>query len=174
MASIGLAHPATLRRRVALRLTADRMLLAAVAAVIVYLVLTPIAFLLISSFRRYELLGSISYVFTLANYRDAYLTEDFLEAFRNSVVYGVGGMAVALAIGTALAWVVERTNAPLRTLITLGAAATYLIPGTLITLAWVALANARIGSFNHLIRLVLPVEGPPLSEGTPPSSDDAS
>ena len=168
MASVGLTRPATLRPRFALRLSGDRVLLIAVVTLIAYLVLTPIAFLFISSFRRYELIGSINYVFTLANYRDAYLNEDFLDALRNSVIYGVGGMGVALAIGTALAWIVERTNAPLRWLVTLGAAATYLVPGTLITLAWVALASPRIGSLNHLIRLVVPIEDPmgPLDIGS--------
>lgn len=168
MASMGLASPATVRRRLSFRVTGDRVVLAAVVAVIAYLVLTPIAFLFISSFRRYELVGSIKFVFTLSNYADAYLTEDFLDALKNSVIYAVGGMAVALAIGTTLAWIVERTNAPLRWLIVLGAAATYLIPGTLITLAWVALANARIGSLNHLIRIAFPSEDPtgPLDIGS--------
>jgi len=167
VASIGLARPAALRRLV-LRATPEGVLLAAVAAIVAYLVLSPIAFLFIASLRRYELIGSIAFVFTLANYRDAYLTPDFLEAFVNSFVYAVGGTAVALAIGTALAWIVERTNAPLRGLIVLGAAATYLIPGVLITLAWVLLANARIGSLNHLIRLVVPIDDPmgPLDIGT--------
>ena len=168
MASIGLARSAALRRRLALPFGGTRLLLIAVVAAIAYLVLTPIAFLIISSFRRYELIGSINYVFTLANYRDAYLNDDFLDALKNSAIYGVGGMAVALAIGTALAWIVERTNTPLRRLITVGAAATYLIPGTLITLAWVALANARIGSLNHLIRIVVPIDDPtgPLDIGS--------
>jgi iron(III) transport system permease protein len=167
MASIGLARPAVLGR-LALRLTPERLLLGATAAVIAYLVLSPIAFLIIASFRRYELAGSIRFVFTLANYADAYLTADFLEAFANSVIYAVGGTVVALLIGTALAWIVERTNAPLRGLFVVGAAATYLIPGVLVTLAWVLLANARIGSLNHLIRQVIPIDDPmgPLNIGS--------
>ncbi len=159
MASIGLARPTT-HRRLALRITPERVLLAAVAALIAYLVLSPIVFLVIASFRRYELIGSIKFVVTLANYRDAFLTPTFLEAAGNSIVYGVGGMLLALTFGTALAWIVERTNAPLRGIIVFGSAATYLVPGVLMTLAWVMLANPRIGSLNHLIRAVIPISDP--------------
>ncbi len=169
MATIGLAPVATVRR-LALRVTPEGVLLTVVAAIVAYLVLSPILFLFVSSFRRYELAGSIKFVFTLSNYADAYLTEDFLDAFKNSVIYAGGGTLVALAIGTALAWIVERTNAPFRGLVVLGAAATYLVPGVLITLAWVALANARIGSLNHLIRLVVPIDDPsgPIDIGSLP------
>ena len=159
MASTGPLRSATLRR-LALRVTPEGVLLGAVAALIGYLVLSPIAFLVVSSFRRYELAGSIRFVFTLANYAEAYLTPDFLQALANSVVYAAGGTAVALTLGTGLAWIVERTNAPLRGLFALGAAATYLVPGVLITLAWVMLANPRIGSLNHLIRQAIPLEDP--------------
>jgi iron(III) transport system permease protein len=170
MASIGLARRLAARRRLALRVTPEGVLLAGVAAVIAYLVLSPIAFLFISSLRRYELLGSIKFVFTFANYADAYLTEDFVQAFANSIVYAIGGTAVALAIGSVVAWIVERTNTPLRGLFVLGAAATYLLPGVLVTLAWVLLANGRIGSLNHLIRQVIPLEDPtgPLDVGSMP------
>jgi len=169
MASIGLARPAA-RRRLPFRVTRESALLAGAAALIAYLVLSPIAFLFISSFRRYELAGSIRFVFTLSNYADAYLTDEFLEALANSIVFALGGAAVGLAIGTALAWVVERTNAPLRGVIALGAAATYLVPGVLMTLAWVLLANPRIGSLNHLIRQVVPIDDPsgPLDVNTMP------
>lgn len=152
-------RPAALRR-LALRASPEGVLLAAVAAIIAYLVLSPIAFLVISSLRRYELAGSIRHVFTFDNYREAYLTPDFLTALGNSVTYAIGGMLLALVIGTSLAWVVERTNSPLRGLLTLGAAATYLVPGVLITLSWVLLANPRIGSLNHAIRQVIPIEEP--------------
>jgi iron(III) transport system permease protein len=164
MASIGLARPAALGR-LALRVRPEGVLLAGVAAVIAYLVLSPVVFLIVSSFRRYVLAGSIQYTFTLANYRDAYLTEDFVEALLNSILYAGGTTLLALALGTAVAWIVERTNAPLRGLLAVGAAATYLVPGVIVTLAWVMLANPRIGSLNHLLRQLFPSDDPsgPLS-----------
>lgn len=83
-------------------------------------------------------------------------------------MYATGGTALAIALGTALAWVVERTNTPLRGLCVLLAAATYLIPGVLVTLAWVMLASPRIGSLNNLLREVIPVTTGPLDINTMP------
>lgn len=117
-----------------------------------YLVLTPIAMLVLSSFRRYELAGSIGYVFTLENYAETYLNAEMPRAIGNSIVYALGGTVVAVVLGTALAWVVERTNTPFRGAFMLLAAATYFVPGILMALAWNALAHVRIGSLNRLLQ----------------------
>lgn len=158
MATIGLAWWRVGRRH-AVRITPAGVLLGAAALLVAYLVLVPIGFLVVTSFRRYELAGSIAFVFTLANYRSAYLSPHLLTVLGNSVLYAGGGMLLAVALGSALAWVVERTNTPLRGLVTFGAAATYLLPGVLVTLAWVSLANPRIGSLNAIVRSFIPLPG---------------
>ncbi|MDE3102746.1 MAG: iron ABC transporter permease [Chloroflexota bacterium] len=159
MAAIGLAWRGVVRRRHAVRITPEGVLLGAAALLIAYLVLVPVGFLVLSSFRRYELAGSIKLIFTLDNYRSAYLSPHLLSVLGNTFEYAVGGMLLAVALGAALAWIVERTNTPLRTLVTFGAAATYLLPGVLVTLAWVTLANPRIGSLNQIVRSFLPLPG---------------
>jgi len=157
-----LAPRATPFARIArLRLSFDAIVLAASAAVIGYLVVTPIAFLLISSFRRYQLDGSIGFVFTLDNYADTFLNPEIPTAAFNSIVYALGGTVLAIVFGTALAWVVERTNTPFRGAYMLLAAATYFVPGVLMAISWNALAHVRIGSLNRLLQNVIPVtEGP--------------
>ncbi len=144
----------------------ESALLVAVALALGYLVLTPLAVLIVSSFRRYELAGSIAFVFTLENYRETYLTPTFLEALRNSAVYAAGGSAVALVFGVALAWVVERTNAPLRGLFTACAGAQFFVPGVLATLAWTLLLSPRTGLLNTALRVVVPVSVGPLDVNT--------
>ncbi len=165
MASLGLARRVR-DRRLAVRITPEGALFVVVALVVAYLVLSPVALLVVSSFRRYELAGSIAFVFTLRNYADAFLTAEFGGALANSLIYAAGGTSLALVLGTALAWVVERTNTPLRGLFTLLAAATYLVPGVLVTLAWVMLASPRIGSLNTLLRGIVPVTTGPLDINT--------
>ncbi len=166
MTSIGATRRSASWRIGVPRLSREVVLLAAVALVVAYLVLSPLVMLVISSFRRYELLGSIRFVFTLDNYRDTYLDPDFLQTFGSSVVFAAGGTALAVVLGTAIAWVVERTNTPLRGAFGLLAAATYLIPGVLMTLAWVLLASPRIGALNGLLRAVIPVTTGPLDVNT--------
>ena len=117
--------------------------------------------LVLSSFRRYDLAGSIAYVFTLENYAETYLNPEMPRALGNTLVYALGGTLLALLIGTALAWLVERTTTPFRTAFTLLAAATYFVPGILMALAWNALAHPRIGSLNRLLQGVTgATEGP--------------
>ncbi len=143
------------------RLRADTLLLWACGALLAYLVLSPLALLVLMSFRRYELAGSIAFVFTLDNYAETYLRPEFVGAAANSLLYAAGGTLVAVLAGTAMAWVVERTNTPFRTTFTLAVAATYFVPGVVMALAWNALAHPRIGSLNRLLQNVVPVsEGP--------------
>lgn len=137
-----------------------------VAIIIGYLVLVPLGMLILSSFRRYELSGSIGYVFTLENYRETYLNPGFLEALLNSFIYAAGGTALALLMGTALAWVTERTNTPFRGLFTVCAGAQFFIPGVLSTLAWILLLSPRIGLINSMLRVVFPTNSGPLDVNT--------
>lgn len=155
MATIGLPWRTAIRRH-GVRVTPEALLLGGVAFLIAYLILVPVGFLIVSSFRRFELAGSITFIFTLANYRDAYLSPHIFSVLGGSVAYAGGGTLVALILGGVLAWLVERTNAPFRMVATLGAAATYLLPGVLVTLSWVFLANPRIGSLNQIVNAVAP------------------
>ena len=133
---------------------------------LVYLVGSPLVFLVISSFRRFVLEGSIAFVFTLENYTETYLNPEFPQAVANTLVYAVGGTALAVIAGTGLAWVVERTNTPMRGVFTLMAAATYFVPGMLMGLAWNALAHVRIGFLNTFLQTFIPVTEGPLDINT--------
>ncbi len=147
MASGILAQPyAALRRSASWRPSAETVLVWASALIVGYLVLSPAFFLVLSSFRRYVLQGSVSSTFTLDNYAETYLSPDLLPALGNTFVYALGGTILAVLIGASLAWVVERTNAPFRSAFTLGAATAYFIPGVLMAVAWNTLANDKIGA----------------------------
>lgn len=134
--------------------------------VLIYLVGSPLVFLVISSFRRFVLNGSIAFVFTFDNYLETYGNPDFPQAVANTLIYALGGTILAVVAGTGLAWVVERTNTPLRGVFTLMAAATYFIPGMLMGLAWNALAHVRIGFLNHFLQTFIPVTEGPLDINT--------
>ena len=163
MATGALSRPLRPRAGIArVRPSAQTLLLGACAVIVGYLVLSPLVFLVISSLRRYSFDGSIGFTFTFDNYIETYLSPDFLPAAGNSVVYAGGGTLIAVVAGTGLAWVVARTNAPLRGLFTVLAGATYFVPGVLMALAWNALANVRIGSLNKLLQSFVDVSQGPL------------
>lgn len=115
--------------------------------ILALLVIAPLAILLFYS------LWSVGPVddggsFTLENYRKTFLSSATYELLFNTAVFGVGSVAVGLAFGVSLAWIVERTNAPLRNFAFVVAIITAGIPPLLYAMAWVFLLNPRTGVFN--------------------------
>jgi iron(III) transport system permease protein len=123
----------------------------AVAAVIGYLVLPPLIFILISSVSPpFEAASRIP---TLSNFTSIF--ESFSE-FRillwNSLLFSVGSSAWALAFGTGLAWLAERTNARFRGIAYVSAFVSFAIPGIIKVIGWVLLFGPEAGYLNVAIR----------------------
>lgn len=129
--------------------------------VVAYLAMTPLAMLLYGSLQSGFLVGEGK--FTLANYIEAYSDTEFYSLLLNSVIYALGVSLFTFLIGTALAWICERTNTPGRKLFALLSVATYIIPGVLMTISWILLLSPRIGLFNNLLMLSLGLDQPPLT-----------
>lgn len=96
---------------------------------------------------------------TLENYAQALSTSGVGRLLLNSVLYASGVCLVAVGIGGSLAWVGERTNAPLRSWLLPIGLLPLAIPGVLYTLSFVLMLAPRSGLLNQLAAAVLPVEG---------------
>jgi iron(III) transport system permease protein len=79
------------------------------------------------------------------------------ELALNSFWFATGSTAVAVAVGTALAFLLTRTNVPFKGVGFLISVLPLIIPGLLNTIAWVILASPRSGYLNRLIE---PIVGP--------------
>ena len=66
--------------------------------------------------------------------------------------FAVGSALFALVVGTALAWMNERTNTPFKTLFFALAMVPLIIPGILFTVSWIMLASPKIGIINLACR----------------------
>lgn len=86
--------------------------------------------------------------FTLENYRKTFLSSTTYELLFNTAAFGLGSVAIGLVFGVTLAWIVERTNAPLRNFAFVVAIITAGIPPILYAMTWVFLLNPRTGVFN--------------------------
>src|SRR5262249_58691084 len=69
-----------------------------------------------------------------------------------SVQFAIGTAAFSLCLGTALAWMNERTNTPLKRLFFALSIIPLVIPGILFTVAWILLASPKIGILNAALR----------------------
>ncbi len=112
-------------------------------AVIAYLVLTPLVYLLLGTFFE----GG---KFSLDAFTRAYGTTGVGEMVRDSVVFTAGATVLALIMGTLMAYVTVRTNVPFKTLIIISSIVPLIVPGLLYTIAWVMLASPRIGFLNQI------------------------
>jgi iron(III) transport system permease protein len=125
-----------------------------VVSIVAWLALVPLFFLIYQSFRTPGTARKPA-VWTLGNYLEAYSSADTLVLFANSVEFAAGTAILALVIGTALAWMTERTNTPLKPLFYALSIIPLIIPGILFVVSWIFLASPKIGIINLVLQNLL-------------------
>jgi iron(III) transport system permease protein len=126
----------------------------------VYVAVVPLAFLMWQSFRTPQTATSAA-VWTFGNYVAAYGTVETLRLFWTSIRFASGASLFAFFVGTALAWMNERTNTPFKTLFFALSLIPLVIPSILFTVAWILLASPQIGIVNQLLQGWFGLEQPP-------------
>ncbi|MDB5764171.1 MAG: sugB 2 [Herminiimonas sp.] len=119
--------------------------------VVAYLALMPLGFLLWQSFFTPQT-ATKAVEFTFDNYVTAYSSVETLKLFLSSVQFATGTSIFAFLVGTALAWMNERTNTPLKSLFFALSIIPLIIPGILFTVAWILLASPKIGIINLILQ----------------------
>ncbi|HEX7127483.1 MAG TPA: iron ABC transporter permease [Thermodesulfobacteriota bacterium] len=125
---------------------------AGVVALLTYLVLYPSAVLVLESLRDAE--GA----WTAQWYVRVWTDPDNFHALGNSLVVAVASGAFATLLGTALAWVVARTDTPGRWLIEISALVPFICPPFIGALAWSLLGSPATGLLNQAIAWATGVE----------------
>lgn len=122
------------------RVTGTGMVAAATYAVCGLLVLPPLFTLVRTSLtvRGHE-------GWTLDNYRALLVGDRFGEPLLNSLVFAGGTSLVALILGTALAWLVERTDARFATVAQISAFISLAVPYVVRSIGWVLLLGPEQG-----------------------------
>jgi iron(III) transport system permease protein len=141
------ARPAEARPR----FDAKWVVLGACVIAVAYLAVIPLGFLLWQSFFTPHTAAKPA-EFTLQNYAAAYTSVQTAKLFINSLTFAAGTAAFSLIVGTALAWMNERTNTPFKRLFFGLALVPLIIPGILFTISWIMLASPKIGIFNLLLQ----------------------
>src|SRR6476619_688259 len=126
-------------------------------ALTIYLALVPLVFLLWQSFFTPQTATQAAQ-FTFGNYRDAYGDPETATLFFNSLKFAFGTSCFSFIVGTALAWMNERTNTPFKNLFFGLSIIPLIIPSILFTVAWILLASPKIGIINLVLRDLLGLE----------------
>ena len=142
---------ATVRRSWRERIQPKYVLLAVAALAVAYLALVPVATMVYASLQS-DFLGFTPSHWTLHNYVATFTANGFGQLVFNSFVYAGATAIVSTAIGFGLAWLVVRTNTPLKAFARVAALIPLIIPGILNTVAWSLLLSPERGALNVFLR----------------------
>src|SRR3954467_676334 len=129
MATAALRSPRVESSRLRRLLSARNPIVGLVAGVIAYLAAVPLGFLLWQTFVQ----GG---EFSLAAFRTAYSEVGLGRMVVNSLVFALGSSALAIGIGTVLAYLIVRTDVPGKPLMFAASLVPLIIPGVLHTISW--------------------------------------
>lgn len=121
----------------------SKLLWGVVTVALAVLVLLPLGWLVVKSVQTEAGLS-------LANYAAIGSQKSFRVATVNSLVFGLAASLIGLVLGAPMAWMVSRTNMPLRGLVRAGVLGAFVTPGFVLAVAWILLAGPNAGLLNKL------------------------
>ncbi|MGV6876711.1 ABC transporter permease [Pseudochelatococcus sp. B33] len=139
------------------RIDAKWIIIGVTVLLVAWFVLIPLVFLLWQSFVTPYTRTTPS-VFTFMNYVHAFSSARLGTLLSNSFIFASGTALFALALGTTLAWLNERTNTPFKSLFFALSLIPLIIPSILFTVSWILLASPQIGLINRMLRGIFGVE----------------
>jgi iron(III) transport system permease protein len=137
--------------RQGLRLDSKWLVIGGSVALVAWLALVPLGFLLWQSFLTPESAARAA-EFSLRNYVEAYAGAGTVRLLLNSLQFAVGSSVLAFAIGAFFAWINERTNTPFKALFFALSVIPLIVPGILFTVSWILLASPKIGIINTVLQ----------------------
>lgn len=81
----------------------------------------------------------------------------------NTLIVGLGAVAVTLFFAAPMAWLIIRTNIPFRNSLLTCIALVMVLPTFVKSMGWVLLLNERIGIINRIVVSLLPIDSFPVS-----------
>jgi iron(III) transport system permease protein len=140
-------EPAPAARRRRWWPTPKLLITLAVVAVIGYLAIVPLYYLIWGTF--FDANGV-----TLGGFARAYGDERIGSLIGNSLWFAIGAAVLSLLVGTSLAYLQVRTDVPFKALFFAASIIPLIIPGILYTISWIFLASPDIGLINKVLEPV--------------------
>ena len=134
-----------------------------VVAILLWIILIPLGQMIVSSFRTGHPVAPGP--FTFKNYLAAYLNPLTYRMIFNTVLFAGTGTVITVAIAVLFAWLIERTDMPLRDLCWSLLLVPMAMPGLLFSIAYVFLLSPKSGIVNVFLRGLLAAMGFDLSDG---------
>jgi iron(III) transport system permease protein len=134
------------------------LVISGLIAAVGWLVAVPLGMVVWGSFRSAApgLPGEL----TFDNFVRAYHNVRLIQAIGNSLTFAAGASIISFVGGTFLAWVTERTDAPLRRVLYALVLVPVIVPGILFASSWLFLLNPTVGVLNKLAAYCCGLETP--------------
>ncbi|MGE0418527.1 MAG: ABC transporter permease [Acetobacteraceae bacterium] len=129
-----------------------RVIALIVGAVLAVLMVPPLWMLILDSITTQDAIGQITGL-TLGHFAKLGTDKNALQSLWNSLVFAAGSTVLSLLLGGVLAWLVERTNAPLKVLAYLATIISMGTPYILHVIAWLFLLG-KVGPLNDWYRML--------------------
>jgi iron(III) transport system permease protein len=115
-----------------------------VTAALLWLILPPLIFIIQTSLttNQGDALTFDHYAAILSSLKGT------LSLLGDSLIFAIGADVVAIALGTMLAWLTERTDAPFKSLAYLGAFLSFAVPPIVKVIGWILLFGPKAGFIN--------------------------
>ena len=139
-----------------LRVVAGWLWSGALLAVLTFLVLYPVAMLLLGALTNTNPVVDGFGVFDLSldNFVSVLGNANVHHALANSLIACTGGTALAVAIGLAFSWIVVRTNTPWKGFIGAASLVPLFVPPLVAGVAWSILGSPKSGLLNTMMKWI--------------------
>ena len=150
------APVAEAERAARLRVVACWLWSGALFAVLTFLVLYPVAMLLLGALTNTNPVVDGFGVFDLSlyNFVSVLGNANVHHALANSLIACTGGTALAVAIGLAFSWIVVRTNTPWKGFIGAASLVPLFVPPLVAGVAWSILGSPKSGLLNTMMKWI--------------------
>lgn len=128
-------------------LSANRVLYVLVLLVVCVLIVPPLVYLVLTSMKVGT--GALANQrWSLEHYREILATPRIASLVGQTLIYAAGSSTLGIVIGTGLAWLVARTDVPLKSMVYLAMMITFALPGIVKVVGWVLLLGPNAGILN--------------------------
>lgn len=133
----------------------------AVGVPLLWLVAVPLVILAASAFKPTGFL--LDPGFTLAHFTETYSDPSLWRLAGRTLVFAAGSALVALLIGTTMAFLLERTDLPGRSLFRAALVLPMAMPPFLLAIGWIMLLSPRTGTLNIVLMNLFGLTAAPLN-----------
>ncbi len=122
------------------------LLMTLLLLLVAFLVLTPLGLMVFNSFQLARPGAPI--VYGLEGWRKAFTSPGILDAMANTFSLSIARQTIALVIGILIAWLLARTDIPMKGTLELLFWLSFFLPALPITMGWILLLDPKYGLLN--------------------------